>query len=225
MARNEKSRQKHLAKKHRKDNIRRKAHAGTYVSGPAHVKAKIRHARDLPMHECLINPSWREAGLARILVSRQQPEGDILFGVYLVDVWCLGLKSTFCNAGFAPWRYKAEVRGRIFQEERPMECPLAVAQQVIYGAIDYAGQFGFTPDKDFRLSRFVLDQKDAFEPCDDIEFGKEGKPFYVSGPNDNPARVVAALSSVAGEGNFDFVMGGPISISKVPDMDMPVLFL
>ncbi len=36
-------------------------------------------------------------------------------------------------------------------------------------------------------------------------FGRHGVPFYVSGPFDIPSRVVRALSSSVGEGNFQYM--------------------
>ena len=41
-----------------------------------------------------------------------------------------------------------------------------------------------------------------------IEFGRKGKPFYVSGPYDNPDKIVAKLRETVGEGNFDYLMLG-----------------
>ena len=60
-------------------------------------KKKILQARGYPIHECRINPSWQKKGLATILISRRQPDGNLAFGIFLVDIFCLGLKNTFCN--------------------------------------------------------------------------------------------------------------------------------
>jgi hypothetical protein len=32
-------------------------------------------------------------------------------------------------------------------------------------------------------------------------------PFYVSGPRDNPRRVIAALEATAGAGNYHYIAG------------------
>jgi hypothetical protein len=39
-----------------------------------------------------------------------------------------------------------------------------------------------------------------------ITFGKDGKPFYVSGPYDDPRPVVRTLERAVGRGNFDFLV-------------------
>lgn len=38
-----------------------------------------------------------------------------------------------------------------------------------------------------------------------IRFGREGKPFYISGPYDNPRVVIGTLESIAGGGNYRYL--------------------
>lgn len=165
----------------------------------------IRNARKYPVHECLINPSWKEGGLATILLSRKQRDGRIIFGVYLVDIFCLGLKNTYCNADFSLFEYEQDVRDHISQNEPLIDCPVPLVHHLIYGALDYASKLGFKPQKDFKMSRYILERKDKVEESIAIEFGKEGKPFYVAGPDDNVRLILRKLERSVGEGNFDFM--------------------
>ncbi len=201
----EKSRQKKLMKKREKDRSRKKKQAKMAPSSTFGTIKKIKEARNLPVYECLSNLSWKESGLAHILISRRQPDGNLLFGVYLVDIFCLGLKNAFCNVDLPMSKYKAELRGRMYQDDEPVECPLSLAHHIIYGGIEFAAQFGFKPDKDFKLSQYVLEDKNNLEPCEDIEFGKDGKPFFIAGPDDDTERIVRQLESMVGKGNFKFI--------------------
>ncbi|MFH1614714.1 MAG: hypothetical protein ABIG61_06495 [Planctomycetota bacterium] len=205
MAINQKRRQKKLMKKRQKDKARKKnlTSSGPFTS--LSIKKKILTARSLPVYECLVNPSWQEKGLAIVTVSRRQPDGNLLFGVYLVDVFCLGLKNTFCNADFSVWRYATEFHSRIYRDEDPVECPISLAHHIIYGAIEFAEQFGFKPHGDFKLSQFVLEDRNNIELCEDIEFGKDGQPFYIAGPDDNVEHIMKQLESTAGKENFNFL--------------------
>jgi hypothetical protein len=205
MAIDEKRRQKKLMKKRQKDRSKRKKRAGSTAFSFLSRKKMILRARSLPIHECLINPSWKQDGLATILVSRKQPNGNILFGVYLVDVGCLGLKNTFCNADFPLWRYETDVRTRIHPHEELVECPIPLAHHIIYGGIDFASRYGFEPNEDFELSQYVLEDRDSIGPCEGIEFGKDGQPCYISGPDDDVEHIMRQLESTAGEGNFKFM--------------------
>jgi hypothetical protein len=173
----------------------------------------IRRAREFPLEECLISSSWRDdtPGLVQIIVARQQPDGNICFGVYLVDKLCLGLKNTFARANFTPTRYEDEVDA-IFQELEPQECPPELAHQMIYDSIDYAAQFGFEPQKDFELSQYMLPPRGEVKSSYKLKFGKDGKPFFIAGPRDNAEAIVRQLEKTAGPGNYDYLVMAP------PDM-------
>lgn len=201
----EKKRQKKLMKKRQKDKARKRKQAQTAPPSSFSLKNTIFMARKFPVYECLINSSWNESGLADILISRRQPDGNLLFGVYLVDLFCLGLKNTFCNADFPVSNYKTGLRSKMCREHEMVECPLPLAHRIIYGSIEYAAQFGFKPNKDFKLSQYVLEDKNSIEPCEAIEFGKDGKPFFVAGPDDNAERIIKQLESIVGKGNFEFM--------------------
>lgn len=201
MSRNDARRQKKLMKKRQKDKLRKKKQESLIVT----PKTKILMARTLPFYECLINQNWRDSGLATIVISRQQPDGNLIFGVFLVDIFCQGLKDTFCNADVSIRKYKAELVDKSYSHEKSMKCPVSLAHHVIYDGIAFAAQFGFTPNADFKLSRFVLDAKADVEPCEDIEFGKDGKPLFIAGPHDNANRIIRQLTLTAGNGNFDFI--------------------
>jgi hypothetical protein len=217
MARNKAKRQKKLMKKRQKDKLRRKRQIETIPYAVLSPKKKIRLARNYPLYECLINPSWKEKGLVTIVVSRRQPDGDLIFGVYLVDILCLGLKNTFCNADFPLSRYSTELVQGVYRDEDPIECSPDMAHQIIYGAIDFARGFGFHPHKDFDLSQYILDEPDSLEEASQIEFGRDGKPLFVAGPDDNVPRILRQLESTAGGGHFDYIYGTHTPVPYLPD--------
>ncbi len=208
MPRDERKRQKALMKKRSKQKAaaQRTLHGQEFTS--LSPKAIIRNARTFPILECLISDNWQkdDLGLVQILLARQQPDGDICFGVYLIDKYCLGLKNTFANAGFSHTRYQNEVRSKIFREQKPVECPIELAHQMIYASIEYAEQFGFEPEKDFALSQYLLAPRGELEEPYQLTFGRNGKPFFIAGPHDNAARILKQLEKTAGPGNFDYLM-------------------
>lgn len=208
MPRDERKRQKALMKKRSKEKAaQHKPHTSGFMS--ASPRTIISRARTFPIYECLISDSWQkeDPGLVQILLARQQPDGDICWGTYLVDKLCLGLKDTFANANFSPTRYQNEVRSRIFHGTKPVKCSPELAHQMIYESIDYAAQFGFQPQKDFMLTQYLLAPRGELEESYKLTFGKDGKPFYISGPHDNPERIMRQLEKTAGPGNFDYLVG------------------
>ncbi|MEP7198528.1 MAG: hypothetical protein ABI874_01810 [Chloroflexota bacterium] len=202
----------------------RRAAAVLYPSSP--TEFYIRHAREYPLVECLINSRWDEGGLTSITLARRQPNSNIVFGNYLVDYYCLGLKNTMCNADFTVTEYQTTIRNKAYQafpDPRPVECPPDLAHEIIYGAIEYAARFGFKPQRDFRWSQYILEPADHFARVHNVQFGKDGKPFFINGPYDNAEAIVRQLERTAGPGNYDYLtmIGPPDAETFMPDDDEP----
>jgi hypothetical protein len=220
MPRDERKRQKTLMKQRSKQKAAAQHKAQQQTLTPSSPKAILRHARNYPLYECLISDNWNKketGGLVEVLIARKQPDGDICFGVYLIDTYCLGLKNTFANAGFSRGRYMNEIRNKIFRAGKPVECSIELAQQMIYQSIEYAEQFGFEPEKDFAISQYLLAPRGELEEPYKLTFGKDGKPFFISGPHDNVARILRQLEKTAGPGNYDYLamLGDePVDIDK-----------
>ena len=213
MPRDERRHQQKLLKKRRKEKAKHKQRQmfRSALSAGSAVNA-IRNARQYPILECLIGSTWREHGLANIVVARQQPNGLVTFGVYLVDLYCLGLKNAFCNGNMPMADYGEDFRANFTERnEDVVACDASLVYQIIYGAIDYAAKFEFKPHKDFALAQWVLDPRETVEFDLDIEFGKDGKPLYVSGPDDPVNRILNQLDRVVGKGNYNYMIGGPES--------------
>jgi hypothetical protein len=208
MPRDPRKQQKAVMKKRSKQKaaLQRKSQRQDFTSFS--LQTVLRRARAFPFFECRISATWQkdDLGLIEILVARQQPDGNICFGVYLVDKFCLGLKNTFANAGFSRARYENEIRNRIFHEPESEECPVELAHQMIYASIEYAAQFGFQPERDFALSQYLLAPRGELEEPYQLTFGREGKPFFVAGPRDNVARILKQLEKTAGPGNYDYLV-------------------
>jgi hypothetical protein len=214
-------RQKAAAKKRQKAKIVARR-GGTQLSTPSSSRSLVRQAREFPVMECLINSDWDDEdnhGLVRILLTRRQPDGAIIFGSYLVDMLCLGLKDTFCNANIPVSRYRRELVQGVFPDVAPKKCPIELAHQIVYEAIDYAAQFGFKPQKDFKMSQYVLEERGTLAESYNLTFGKDGKPLFVAGPYDNSQVILAKLEKHAGPGNYNFLVSiGPgIDLIGVPE--------
>src|SRR5437868_15054535 len=102
MPRDPRKHQKALMKKRSKQKAaaQHKSHQQALTSlSPQSI---IRRARDFPVFECLISDNWQkdDMGLVEILLARRQPDGDICFGTYLVDKYCLGLKIRLATRVF-----------------------------------------------------------------------------------------------------------------------------
>jgi hypothetical protein len=173
----------------------------------------IEHAREYPIIGCWVYAEWEESGITPVVVAREQPNDQIVFCVCLIDYWCLGIKDAYANANVSPSKFKTNLPKMCSGEEEKVS--VEFAHELIYGAMEYAEQYGFKPHRDFTIQKAdkVLDPPDMHPRKGVIEFGKDGQPFYASGPYDNEAkidRILRTLKRTAGEGNYKFFIGmGP----------------
>ncbi|HNR30908.1 MAG TPA: hypothetical protein PKI11_08450 [Candidatus Hydrogenedentes bacterium] len=166
----------------------------------------LRDARDYPILECFVNKEWREQGIANVVVARAQSEHLTLFGVFLVDLGCLGVKNAFCNVSVTRSDY-GEFKENFREGNEGLSiCSVSLAHEIVYGGLDYAKAIGFRPHKDFALAQLILEPREAITFDNGVEFGKDGKPFYCSGPNDNVDRIMNHLTKTLGPDNFHYIV-------------------
>jgi len=163
------------------------------------LKRIIYKSRNWPIKECKINSTWRENGLANIMISRIQPNNRIVFGSYLVDIFCLGLKNTFCNADIPQSIYTSLIK-EMYREDLAIECTSSLAHTIIYGGIEFASKYGFAAHEDFNLSKYILEEPESFEKDESVEFGEKGKPLFIQGPYDDSNKVINTLVSKKNNG-------------------------
>jgi hypothetical protein len=151
-----------------------------------------------------------ESGLAMVAVARRHKPQRVSVCGYLVDTYCLGVKNAL-GPEIMNERDLPAFLGRYYSAIQPdtpaIEAPLELARHLVWGAVDYARGLGFEPHPDFAATAGHLgswDEKSA------ITFGRDGRPFFVQGPHDNPRAVIRTLTASVGEGNFDVLLGGPV---------------
>jgi hypothetical protein len=150
-------------------------------------------------------PSERtgHSGLVTVLVARDRGGSTAGVCFYLVDTWCLGLKNAAGPRSMDRRRLGGFIQ-QIFSawDESAVQVPLELGRQIVYGAIGYARELGFEPHADFRRAAGYLGAWDG--ECE-LTFGRDGKPMYISGPDDDGERIIGKLRRGLGDGNYDFV--------------------
>lgn len=134
-------------------------------------------ARKLPIDACYINQSWKESGMASIIVVRKHTNQNYTFGVYLVDIFALGTKDTFFNFNVAE-SVLTEMLERM-EEDKFIKTGYALVHNIIYGGNEFAEDNGYKVCKDFKLTQFILEEDSEDIEFIDIEFGKDGEPFLI----------------------------------------------
>jgi hypothetical protein len=164
----------------------------------------IRQIAHLPLRECHINEDWKESRIASIFLARDRADGRLAFGAFAVDLGCLGVKSAFAHPAVSVTEYE----GRLIagQPTRPVCCDPAFAVKLIQGACDYAAQLGFGPDPDYHYAREIFGDIDPASCPDSIEYGEDGKPFYIAGPYDDVEQIMNQLRRKLGPDGFHFLV-------------------
>ena len=122
---------------------------------------------------------------------------------FLVDVYCLGVKDAVGPLAMGSDSI-ATFRRDFFAafDAAPLAVPLDLAQHLVHGAVAYARDLGFKPSSGLAATAPYLGMPSTPTP---IRFGREGSPFYISGPYDNPRAVVQTLEATAGAGNYHYI--------------------
>ncbi|MEO7413796.1 MAG: UPF0149 family protein [Opitutaceae bacterium] len=157
-------------------------------------------------HEAHIEKNWRDHGLAHLLVARIRADGSADIGVFLVDVFCLGVKDAFLETDVPASMLQNFVALNLPEERRETISP-ACARKLIEGVIAYAEKLGFAPHRDHRKARRVLSGIEASACAEEFTFGCHGRPCYVQGAEDDEARVervLAILEARCGPDGFDY---------------------
>jgi len=142
------------------------------------------------------------SGLITVAVARERGNSARVSS-YLVDTWCLGVKNAM-GPKSVERRKLTSLRADLFRSYpgAPVEVPLALAQQIVFGAIGYARGLGLEPHEDFARAAGQLGEWDGV--CD-LEFGKDGMPLYIQGPHDDTRGIMSTLRKNVGDGNFHYV--------------------
>ena len=164
-------------------------------------------ARSLPVYECLVNTDWEDSKMANVIVTRKHTNSNVSLCIYLVDLFCLGVKDTLWHFNMPLHEYS----NMISEIEEQMELkPISycLAHNIIFAAVDFAEEYGFQPHRDFTsITCFMLEEDTEDIELIDIECGMEGKPAYMRSPGHSKQeseRIIATLERNAGPGNYFF---------------------
>ncbi len=164
-------------------------------------------AADSPIHECLVPEGLFEQGIGNLVFSRVLPDGRIALAAFLLDVFCLGAKNAF----FATLsRSQYEERLRHWPEAEHLQ-PISPAcfRKLVEGGVAYARELGFNPHADYAVASAIFGKVDAAACGTRFEYGREGKPFYIAGPNETEREaraIVEHLERRLGPGKSDFLI-------------------
>lgn len=185
-----------------KKNKKRSNKQPTQLSPEKYIRQK---ARNLPLFRCYINDDWESSGMGNVLVIRVHKNGNYTIGYYLVDLKCLGVERTSFMFNEPESLLDTLINnpvGMAFSE-----IDYILGHNIIFGGIKFAESYGIKPHRLWSVTEYILEPDDDSIPILDIEFGENGKPHFIAGPDDDDHRinqVLNTLNTSAGPGHFYF---------------------
>ena len=161
------------------------------------------------LHSCIADSNWNQ-GMGQATLSRVLPNGQIAVAIFLVDRYCLGVKSSIAEIvprATYDTRYSPTVPGS--PSTRPY--PPAAVRKYVEGAVAYALDSGLLPDEDYEVAKLLFGDIDPQTSAEVFEYGKNGKPFYINGPHESMQRIReirATLTRTRGPEGFDSLFLG-----------------
>lgn len=198
---------KRQKKKERQNSKQRAKQKALVREAALGIAQRLQQAAQAPILDCCTTDVLWQQGMAQLLISRRLPNGQVAFSVFLLDLYCLGVKDAFCRVE-SLYSYEA-LRARVLQQGRRVDLSPACARKLIEGAIAYADELGILPHPDYRKARYIWGQIDPAECSRTFEYGKDGKPCFIAGPHDSSARcrqIIGKLQQHFGQAEFDYVL-------------------
>jgi len=158
--------------------------------------------------EAFLSANMFKVGLGHVLVARFRASGLVEVGVFLVDTYCLGVKSAFYTRADQAV-YDREILDDIMPPDNRMPIAPPSARKLVEGAVAYAKDLGFNPHPDYKKACRVFGGINPSDSTASFPYGKDGKPFYMQGPHDSfqlCLRILKQLRSRCGDDNFHFTV-------------------
>lgn len=158
--------------------------------------------------ETYLEPQIFELGKGTVAVVRHRGGGRVEVGIFLVDMYCLGAKDAMYWTGNEA-ELSEKLWSRVFLNGEPRKESGAYGRKLVEDAVAYARSLGFSPGPDYKKGARVFGGIEPKECTEEFTFGKDGKPFYISGPDADQAsidRILGHLRKRCGEGGFHFLV-------------------
>jgi hypothetical protein len=221
MAIDPRRRQKKLEKKKAKKNAQRRELARREAGGLA---ARIERESKAPILHCVATSNVTTGGLGEVLVSRRLSHGNVAFVVFLLDVYCLGVKDVIVNI-FPEAHYRKTVYEKLAAQYTLIKMQPECARKLVEGAVRYALDLGLPPHADYRIARHIFGDISAEACTVEFSYGKDGKPLFIAGPYDDAAkcrRILRLMEKHCGPGGSHYMVPvPPDTLVKIIEEETP----
>ena len=205
MGANENRRRKKLEAKRSKRKEEKRQVARIESSG---IGGKVLAAKNWPVCDSMVTDGIFDGGMGYAAIARKGPHSQVVGIIFLIDMYCLGVKDAIIDVSSAPeWKdhlVRLQGSGQRFQTLSP-----EAVRKLVEGAAAFAKSFGISACREWPQVQPIFEGIDASQCLTEFKYGKDGKPFFMPGPNDSSSRIhqiLSLLNANAGQDNFAFTV-------------------
>lgn len=151
---------------------------------------------------CYLTDDLTDMKEGYVVVTRRHTGGRVSLAMFLVDVYCLGVKDSFYRLRMDPEEFEDFVESI----PRVKECTYNEAHNWVYGSIAFAEEAGIEPDKSFNLTQYMLEEDTDDIPLIEYEFGDNGRHHLFCHSNLEGSKYLPILQKNLGD-NFEYTIG------------------
>ena len=171
----------------------------------ASLPARVLRAAQAPIRHCFLTETVFDIGMGTLVLTRGGTQDHLTLSSFLIDTFCLGIKDVMFES------VESEVF-EMYMEATDAGAPMvsvdpSYARKLLCDLAAWSQSIGFAPHRDFAVVERLfgdvsVDTSDAV-----FRFGRDGKPFYIPGPNDTAhliRRRIEQLQKYLGDDGFGF---------------------
>jgi hypothetical protein len=189
---------------------RKKVLAERHRTAPAMAKRslaqEVRQWADAPLHACLVQDGLFDQGNGMLILARRTASGGLAAAVFLLDVFCLGVKDSVFRR-FGASEFDAFVSA--MEGEAPfVPVEPAYARKLLRDLVAYGRSIGFEPPADYAAIESLFGDVSPDDCEIPFRFGRGGKPVYIPGPTETRAQIRRRMDQLRrhlGENGFEFM--------------------
>ena len=186
----------------RKQVVAQKRRADTLE---ASLPARVLRAAQAPIQHCFLTESVFDIGMGTLILARGATPHHLALSSFLIDVFCVGIKDVIFES------VESEVF-EMYMEVTDAGSPMisvdpSYARKLLRDLAAWSQSIGFAPHRDFEAVERIFGDVNADASEAAFQFGRDGKPVYIPGPNDTASlirRRIAELRKCLGSDGFGF---------------------
>ena len=170
----------------------------------ASLPARVLRAAQEPIQHCFLTEEIFEIGIGTLVLARGATPHRLALSSFLIDVFCLGIKDVMfesVDSEFFSMYLDATDAGSPMVAVDPSD-----SRRLLRDLAVWSRSIGFAPHRDFAAVERIFGDVNADASETAFQFGREGKPVYIPGPNDTASlirRRIAQLQKSLGNDGFE----------------------